>query len=207
MTVNDVDLVAQPNAGTMGFIIQPADADSRLTFQNFNNHDPVTTLIAPHNSDARQSDSNEWPPPLIFDVAYGCAGLNTWGVPTFMNFARERTRNIYYNQVDNGDDENGGGAGGSGGGGGGDGGNGGGVSGHGEKHSQQMSDRAARANRWAARGVGLQASNTVDSQASDVADMVLALWMQNAGKAQRQAHAMKAGRTREKVRTWLDSAE
>jgi hypothetical protein len=29
----------------------------------------------------------EWPPPLIFDVAYGCAALKTWRVAAFVDFA------------------------------------------------------------------------------------------------------------------------
>ena len=86
MTVNDVDLVTQPTADRLGFVIQPSLTSSRLTFQHFNNRDIATTLLAPHNSDARQSNSNEWPPPLLFDVAYGSAALKTWGVPLFVNF-------------------------------------------------------------------------------------------------------------------------
>ena len=57
------------------------------------------------------------------------------------------------------------------------------------------------------RRVGGQASNTADSQTPDFADMILALWMHNARKGQRQARAMKAEKTREKVRTWLDSTK
>jgi hypothetical protein len=82
MDVTDVDLVMQPNADRLGFVTHPSEADSRITFQHFNTQDPVM-FMAPHNSDARQSDSNEWPPPLIFDVAYGCAALKTWGLPAF----------------------------------------------------------------------------------------------------------------------------
>ena len=46
-----------------------------------------------------------------------------------------------------------------------------------------------------------------DSHDPDFASVILALWMQNAKKGRRQAQAMKADRTREKVQTWLDSAE
>jgi hypothetical protein len=62
-------------------------------------------VSALHNSDARQSDSNEWPLPLIFNVAYGCAALKMWGVPDFINFARERANDNYYDPDDNGDKE------------------------------------------------------------------------------------------------------
>jgi hypothetical protein len=103
MTVNDAELVTQPidNTNLLGCMIQPSVADSRLTFQHFNNSDLVTATVAPHNSDVRYSHSSEWPPNLIFDVAYGCASLKTWGVPTFLNFARQHTRDIYYNNVYN----------------------------------------------------------------------------------------------------------
>lgn len=56
MTVNNVDLIMQPNADILGFTILPADAESRLTFQHFNNCDLVTRIVAPHNSDARKSE-------------------------------------------------------------------------------------------------------------------------------------------------------
>jgi len=44
MSVNDVDLVTQPNADQPGFIVQPQDADSRLTFQFFNNRDVAAAV-------------------------------------------------------------------------------------------------------------------------------------------------------------------
>ena len=176
MTVNDVDLATQPNADHLGFVTQPSLANSRLTFQHLNNRDAVTTLVAPHNSDARRSQSNEWPPPLLFDVTYGSAALKTWGVPGFVNFARGRTKDIYYPDYGHNDDENG--------------------------------DRDARAaRREEKRRVGWQASSAVDSQTPDYTDMILGLWMHNARKGRRQARAMKAEKTREKVRTWLDSTK
>ena len=194
MTVNDVDLVMQHTAANPGFIVQPSVADSRVTFQHFVNPDLLTAHIAPHNSDARQSHSDDWPPPLIFDVAYGCAALKTWGVPTFMDFARTHTKNIYYNDEDNNGDENGDGGGGPSGG------------GHGKSRFQQIFDRNARAARRA-KNSGQQANSTADSEAPDIADMVLSLWMHNARKVQPQVDAMKARRAQEKVEMWLDSAE
>ena len=96
MTVNDVDLVTQPTAHLLKFAIHPSVANSRLTFQHFIDQDAVLAFTAPHNSDARQSDSDEWPPPLLFDVAYGCPALKTWGVIGFVEFVRKHTRGIYY---------------------------------------------------------------------------------------------------------------
>jgi hypothetical protein len=186
MSVNDVALVMQPNAEHLGF--NPSLAASRLTFQHFNAPDAVTTLVAPHNSDARQRvDHDDWPPPLLFDVAYGCAALNTWGVPQFENLARQRTRNIYYDDDDNDDgaphvD----------------------VSGVDQERRQQQLDRHARAAR---RRRKKQEAQAADSQTPDFADIILGLWMHNARKGQRQARAMKAEKTQEKVRTWLDSTK
>ena len=88
MTVNDVDLIMQPNDNALGFIIPPADADSCLTFQSFSDYDQVTQFLSPHTSDARLLDSDCWPPPLIFNVAYGFAALKAWGLPIFKDFAR-----------------------------------------------------------------------------------------------------------------------
>ncbi|KAF8960923.1 hypothetical protein BDZ97DRAFT_1940255 [Flammula alnicola] len=172
MTVNDVDLVAQPNAEHLGFAIQPSIANSRLTFQHFSNKDRVVALLAPHNSDARQSDSNDWPPPLIFDVAYGCVALKTWGVTEFVQFAQEHTKEIYYNYDDNECDRD-----------------------------------APAARQGKVRHVGRFSSDTEDSQEGNIADVVMGLWVLNARKGARQAEAMKAESTREKVRTWLESVE
>jgi len=77
MSVTDVDLVTQPSADQLNFSVQPSVANSRLTFQHFNNQDIATAILAPHNSDARQSGSNDWPPPLIFDIAYGYGELES----------------------------------------------------------------------------------------------------------------------------------
>ncbi|KAF8235720.1 hypothetical protein L208DRAFT_1422326 [Tricholoma matsutake] len=166
MTVNDMDLVMQPSAAQVGFIMQPSIADKRLTFQHFNTHDII------------------WPPPLIFDVAYGCAALKTWGVAAFTVLARNHTEDIYYDNGCN-DDNHGGGD---------------------NVCSQQKRDRDARAANRQTK-FGWQASDITGSQSPDFADMILGLWMQNARKGLHKAHAMKADRTREKVQTWLESAE
>jgi len=195
MTVYDVDLVRSGN--DPGFIVDPSEAQERLTIQHFNDRDPVATLVAPHNSDARLSDSVDWPLDLIFDVAYGCAALTTWGVPEFKEFACIHTQRIYYNDGDNNGNKNG------------DSGDGGpSDNGQGGRRSQQIIDCDAQTAKQAqVKDSGQQASSTADSEAPNIADMVLGLWMHNARKVQHQAHAMKADRTREKVGKWLASAE
>jgi len=208
MTVNNVDLVEQPNASVLGFITPPSDAKCRLTFQHFNLCDPVTAFLAPHNSDARISNSAEWPPPVTFDTAYGCVALKKWGVASFIDFARGRTRDVYYTNGDGGDDENGDDDGvrrrrrdGADGVGGKD--RNGGSRGDGAKLSQQKRNRSF----WAVRRQEKRCTQQEGPQEPDFADMILALWMQNSMKRRRQAHATRVDRTREKVQTWLDSAE
>ena len=74
MDVSDVQHVTQPNGDDINFLVR-----ERLTLQHFKNNDRIVAMVAPHNSDARMSDSAEWPPDLLFDVAYGCAALARWG--------------------------------------------------------------------------------------------------------------------------------
>ena len=102
MNVDDVPLVMQPH-GIIQFAVHPSVASSRLTFHNFSCSDPVVEFIVPHNSVAVQSN-NDWPPPFLFDAAYGCAALKTWGVKEFVQFTCEKTKEFYYHNVDYEDD-------------------------------------------------------------------------------------------------------
>ena len=171
MAATDVDLVEQPTANLVPFVQDPSVAFRRLTFQHFNVDDPLLPLVAPHNSDARPSDSNEWPPPLMFDISYGCAALETRGVPDFQEFARQLTRDTYYSldddddAEDDNDDSGSGDAGGGGSGGGSDGGSGGSGGGEGPRQSKRIRNRprnfeAAKGTK--ARTVGRPAENTED---------------------------------------------
>ena len=36
----------------------------------------------------------------MFGISYGCAALETWGVPGFQEFARQLTRDTYYSLDD-----------------------------------------------------------------------------------------------------------
>ena len=105
----------------------------------------------------------------------------------FIVFAQTHTHDIYY---DNGGNGRGGGRG---------------VRDDNDGRSQQERDRDARAARRTK--FGRQASDIPRSQSPNFADMILGLWMQNARKTQHKARAMKTDRTREKVQSWLKSAE
>ncbi|KAF5381750.1 hypothetical protein D9615_005440 [Tricholomella constricta] len=196
MTVHDVDFVAPRLAEKYGIVvIPPSVATRRLTFQDFGSSDCCTAMVAPHNSDGRIADSEEWPPPLLFDVAYGCVALKKWGDSRFVDFARGRTRDVYYENVvinggnaDHKKGERGGSrddCGGGGGGGGGDG------------DDEKPGKKGGRH--------GQHASDAADPPAPDCFDMILAIHTLNARKGLRQAHAIKAEKTREKVRSWFCS--
>ena len=216
MAVTDVGFVTQATFDHVGFAVHPSAANRRLIFQHFNVDDPAVRVWAPHNSDARQPNSNVWPPPVMFDISYGCAALKTWGVPDFKDFARQLTRDTYYDfgDADTEDNDNGegGGAGSGGGGSGGAGGSGGGGVGAGEGPHRSKTLRGERRNFEAAkqtktRTIGRSAGNTEEGQAGDVANMVMALWKQNARKHPCQAHSVEVDSSGEKVRAWLESAE
>ena len=83
MDVTDVDHITR-----RGGVDIDIRVERRLTLQHFNNADKFAAEFAPHNSDARMSDNAEWPPDLLFDVAYGCAAPRWWGEPTFIAFVQ-----------------------------------------------------------------------------------------------------------------------
>ena len=69
---------------------------NRLTLHHFIIPNIVINNTTPFNSDVRISNSDEWPPALLFDAAYRCAALKSWGVPAFINCAKIETNDIYY---------------------------------------------------------------------------------------------------------------
>ena len=65
------------------------------------------SLVAPHNSDARQpQDTSECPPAIILDLIYATAALNAWSPKSFKKYIREQSRDAYYDDCDNQDDGN-----------------------------------------------------------------------------------------------------
>src|SRR6266576_5251526 len=103
MNVDDVPLVMQHRTivDHLQFAVHPSVANSRLTFHNFSCSDYLVQFLVPHNSVAVQSN-NDWPPRFLFDVAYGCAALKTWGVKEFARFTWEKTKEFYYHDGDYG---------------------------------------------------------------------------------------------------------
>lgn len=201
MTVNDVDLVRQPTADLLGFNVEPSVANSRLTLQHFETLDAFTRYVVPHNSDARQSDGDDWPPPLIFDVAYGCAALRAWGEDAFVQFCRMRAKGIY----DGLRDDNGGGGGGDMGDSG-DAGDGGSE----QNRSDEQPDVTPFKRspyKLCSHDMAKQKGKGKTREDDDItyADMIMALWTLNAKKNPYQA--AKEVETQENVQTWLESIE
>ncbi|KAK2464730.1 hypothetical protein APHAL10511_003306 [Amanita phalloides] len=164
------------------FGVHPSLATSRLTFHNFNCSDYMVQHIVPHNSVAVQSN-NDWPPPILFDVAYGCAALKTWGVREFVQFAEEKTKEFYYRDGDDGesdddDDDDGD---------------------DDDDDDDDSDDGHCRRNKT----VRATLEKAGDSEAVDVLDVVVGLWGHNARKDMRRARMAEEERTRESVQKWL----
>ncbi len=185
MNVDDVPLVMQPQwvLDHLQFGVHPSVANSRLTFHNFKCSDYMIQHIVPHNSVARQPN-NGWPPRFLFDVAYGCAALKTWGAREFVQFAEEQTKEFYYHDGDHDDD--------------GDDDDGHSVRGAGKRAGvrQNKTVRTKKADRhsWTET-----LEKTGDSQAVDILDVVVGLWVRNARKDMRRARTMEEEQTRECV--------
>jgi hypothetical protein len=82
---------------------------SRLTLHHFVDSSqlgPWLPRMAPHNSDARQSqDTSEWPPAIILDLSYAAAALKAWGPKPFIEYVRGNSRDAYYGDGDGQDDD------------------------------------------------------------------------------------------------------
>ena len=188
MNVNDVALDMQPQwiLDHLQFDVHPSVANSRLTFHNFKCSDFMVQHLVPHNSVAMRSN-NDWPPRFLFDIAYGCAALKTWGVREFVQFAEETTKEFYYHDVDYDDDGDG------------DSDNDLSVRGAGKlaRVRRNKTVRAMKGDRQSSP------ENVGDSEAVDIFDVVMGLWAHNAGKDTRRARMMKEEQTRESVQKWL----
>ncbi|KAF8346781.1 hypothetical protein F5887DRAFT_1271369 [Amanita rubescens] len=196
MNVDDVPLVMQPQwvLDHLQFAEHPSVANSRLTFHNFTCNDYMVRHIVPHNSVAMQSN-NDWPPRCLFDFAYGCAVLKTWGVREFVQFAEEKSKEFYYHDGDyddGGDDDNDDD----------DSDNGRSVkgAGNGVRVHRNKTVRAKKADR---RSWTETLEKAGDRKAVDIFDVVAGLWKHNAKKDMHQARMMEEEQTRESVQKWL----
>ncbi|KAF8345752.1 hypothetical protein F5887DRAFT_1061647 [Amanita rubescens] len=190
MNVNDVPLVMQHPSivDHLQFAVHPSVANSRLTFHNFSCSDPLVQFIVPHNSVAVQSN-NHWPPRFLFDVAYGCAALKTWGVKEFVQFTVEKTKEFYYHDGDYDDDGD-------------DSDDGHSVRGAG-KRAMVRRNKTVRAKQADRHSQTETLEKAGDSKAVDILDVVVGLWKHNARKDMHRARMMEEEQTRESIQKWL----
>jgi hypothetical protein len=154
-------------------------------------------MFARHNSDARQpQDLSEWPPAIILDLFYAAAVLKKWGPNTFVNYAREQARNVYYEDTEEDDS----------------------ASGSATRNEPEAPDthidpiqQTERSVRYARR-CGLS-TETVDhagqskaTRFGELMDGVMALWMQSARKGQGNPQDACTSK-RDDIQTWLESTE
>jgi hypothetical protein len=97
MNPSDAPLEMQPQfILDLQFRTHPSNIESRLTFQNFKCDDPFTRVITPHNSVAKRSTHEDWPPRFVLDIAYSSAALKARGATEFVKFAEEQAQRFYY---------------------------------------------------------------------------------------------------------------
>jgi hypothetical protein len=173
MNVDDVPLVMQHRmiVDHLQFAVRPSVANSRLTFHNFSCSDYLVQFVS-HNSVAVQSN-NDWPPRFLFDVAYGCAALKTWGVKEFVQFTVEKTKEFYYHDVGNDSDD-----------------------GHSVRGAGVRRNKTVRAKKADRHSQTETLEKARDSGAVDILDVVVGLWAHNARKDMRRARMMKEEQTR-----------
>ncbi|KAF8323659.1 hypothetical protein F5887DRAFT_1165934 [Amanita rubescens] len=113
--------------------------------------------------------NNDWPPRFLFDVAYGCAALKTWGVKEFVQFTVEKTKEFYYHDGDDDGDGN-------------DSDDGHSVRGAG-KRTIVRRNKTAQAKKADRHSQTETLEKARDSGVVDILDVVAGLWAHNARKA------------------------
>jgi hypothetical protein len=169
----------------------------RFTLQHFRQLDDYTIQNSPHNQDARlPADMNEFPPPIIVDMYYGCAAVLQWGIAESSAAIWSSVESSYYDNTGSGrgssserddTDED-------------DDADGGDETDGGEARETPQDIRAEdRANRKRAQS-GSQL-NTID----EAMDLVILLWSQP-GPGHREAPSpMQEDFRRERVDAWLQA--
>jgi hypothetical protein len=156
--------------------------------------------MAPQNCDARQpQDTSEWPPAIIVDLFYAAAALNAWSPKPFIKYVREQSRDAYYD--DSGDQDNDGNA----------------IDGSGRPSlvDARMGDQTtgqSGSGRYAVSSRNKLETSSIRMKERRFADLmggVSALWMQSSRVDElkpEDAHASSLARN-EGVKTWLQSME
>lgn len=72
----------------------------RFTLQHFRQLDEYTIRNSPHNQDARlPPDMNQFPPPIIVDMYYGCAAILQWGIDQSSAAIWSSVESLYYSNT------------------------------------------------------------------------------------------------------------
>jgi hypothetical protein len=171
-----------------------ASPTSRLTLQFIVDSALVGSSLpvnAPNNSDLREpTDTTNWPPAVLTDMAYASAVLRAWGSKSFLNTLSAIGKDIFYKDLDETDNE------------------------PDDTTSCISPDPGARIPMAGARAQRLHAGNLMkvmphpqeETTPDSIMDGVLGLWMgstrQDKGKQERQVALESA---RHKVKAWIDS--
>ena len=68
----------------------------------------VMNQLAPNNSEARlPQDTTYWPPAVILDQVYAAAVMQAWDDKTFLKYGRKRSKDNYYNNLEDDVEEEG----------------------------------------------------------------------------------------------------
>lgn len=170
---------------------RPVDAihTERLTLQHFQDPSCGTTLISPHNQDARlPADLQDWPPILITNFVYGCTVVKCWGNMDSITTLQKLTQDTYYNpeaqtQMDDQAKD----------------------ACHMEQH-KVWADRLSKRNADQGAGQGVGEAEQQEMSMEDIMDFVACLWHQSSrSEMPMQQGPSEEDVSREKVEAWLQS--
>jgi hypothetical protein len=160
----------------------------RFTLQHFRQLDEYTIRNSPHNQDARlPANMNQFPPPIIVDMFYGCAAVLQWGLPQSSAAIWSSVDSSYYDNTGLGgessserDD----------------------ADGEGDTDGGNETDaRDIRTRKWANRKCAQAGSqlNTID----EAMDLVILLWSQPGPGHREEPPPTQEDFRRERVDAWL----
>jgi hypothetical protein len=160
-------------------------------------------VFYPHNQDARQpANPNEFPPPALVDMWYGCAALLQWGNRPTIDAIWSSVRSEYYNDVssegegspteDNGNDSNGSND----------------LHGGGNSNGDvtpSEAEPAARSRRPREKGAHTQTGSYLNTM-EEALDLVMLLRSyRKSGRREEPSPTQEQDQSREKVTAWLGS--
>lgn len=163
-------------------------------------------MFYPHNQDARQpANPNEFPPPALVNMWYGCAALLQWGNKATIDAIWSSVRSDYYNNVSSEGENTNGGNNSSG-----DGGNSSGdddPNGGGNSNGDVTPPEAeptARSRRPPKKGAHTQSRSHLNTM-EEALDLVMVLRSYPKSERREEPSTQEQDQSREKVTSWLGS--